>query len=143
MAIQPPQQVDGRLDKTIFSGSEIITKQVDTDRRLSLVSPWQKITTNKLTHTGWFMIDRFIGAFNPNLLFRYGEPNTSGFAVWTHGIFYLIDAVLILLGIVALLTKKKTHRAGILIILSIVVFSIPNLINTMSQWHLSNRYYLF
>jgi len=52
----------------------------------------------------------------------------------------LIDAVLILLGIVALLTKKKTHRAGILIILSIVVFSIPNLINTMSQWHLPRTF---
>ena len=136
----PNQETNNRLGQTVFSGSEAIVKQVDTDRRLSLLSPWQKYTTNKLTHSGWFMIDRFLGAFNPNLLFRYGEPNTSGFAVWTHGIFYLVDAVLILLGVVALLSKKETRWGGWLVLGSIVVFSVPNLINTMSEWHLPRTF---
>jgi hypothetical protein len=136
----PSQKTNNRLSRTIFSGSETIAKQVDTDRRLSLISPWQKYTTNKFTQRGWFMVDRLIGAFNPNLLFRYGEPNTSGFAVWTHGIFYLIDAVLILLGIAAILAKKKTRWGGTLVLFSIVIFSIPDLINTMSEWHLPRTF---
>jgi hypothetical protein len=140
LVLLPNQQTNARLGETIFSGSETITQQVDTDRRLSLISPWQKYTTNKFTQSGLFMIDRLLGAFNPNLLFRYGEPNTSGFAVWTHGIFYLADAILILLGIVALLAKKKTRWGGALILLSIFIFSIPNLINTMSEWHLPRAF---
>lgn len=140
LILLPSQKTDNRLGKTIFSGSENITQQVDTDRRLSLLSPWSKYATNKFTHSGWFMVDRFLGAFNPNLLFRYGEPNTSGFAVWTHGIFYLADAVLILLGVVALLSKKKTRWGGALILVSILIFSAPNLINIMSQWHLPRTF---
>jgi len=140
LILLPNQKTNNRLSKTIFFDSETITKQVNTDRRLSLISPWQKYITNKFTQSGWFMVDRFVGAFNPNLLFRYGEPNTSGFAVWTHGIFYLIDAVLMLLGVVAILARKKTRWRGWLILLSVVIFSIPNLINTMSEWHLPRTF---
>lgn len=140
LVLLPRQQTHNRLNSTILSGSKTISQQVNTDRRLSLLSPWLTLTTNKITHSGWFMIDRFVGAFNPNLLFRFGEPNTSGFAVWTHGIFYLIDAGLIILGIVALLSKKKTKWSGSLILLSILIFSLPNVINTMSQWHLPRTF---
>ncbi len=140
LVLLPHQQTNDRLHQTIFSGSDTIVKQVDTSRRLSLRSPWQKYVTNKFTQSGWFMIDRWLGAFNPNLLFRYGEPNTSGFAVWTHGIFYLVDAILILLGVVALLANKKTRWGGWLVLLSIIMFSIPDLINTMSEWHLPRTF---
>lgn len=136
LILLPNQQTNNRLSQTIFSDQAAVAQRVDTNRRLSLTSPWQKYATNKFIQSGLFVADRFIGAFNPNLLFRFGEPNTSGFAVWTHGIFYLVDAVLILLGIVILLAKKKTRWSGVLILLSIIIFSIPNLINTMSEWHM-------
>ena len=140
LILLPNQQTDNRLSTTIFSGSKTVLEQVNADRRLSLLSPLNKYLTNKVTHGGWFMIDRFLGAFNPNLLFRFGEPSTSGFAVWTHGIFYLIDAILVILGITILLSQKKLRRSGVLILISVVAFSLPNLINTMSQWHLPRTF---
>ncbi len=140
LVVLPKQQTNNRLNSTIFSGSDIIAQQVDTDRRLSLVSHWNKYVSNKLTQNGWFMIDRFIDAFNPYLLFRYGEPSQSGFAIWTHGIFYLIDALMIILGISMLLGKKKTKLSGFLILFSLLIFSVPNVINTMSEWHIPRTF---
>ena len=140
LILLPSQQTDHRLQRTIFSGSATVLEQVNADRRLALVSPLNQYLSNKLTHSGWFMVDRFLDAFNPKLLFRFGEPSTSGFAVWTHGIFYLFDAVLIILGITALLRQKKRRWGGALIIIAVAVFSLPNLINTMSQWHLPRTF---
>lgn len=140
LILLPSQKTSLRSQQTIFQTPQQVVDRVNTNRRLSLNSPYKTLVTNKATNTIWFMIDRFLGAFNPGLLFRYGEPNASGFAVWTHGIFYLVDGLLIIIGLITLLTQKKQRLTGIWLNLAILVFSLPDLVNTLSQWHLMRTF---
>lgn len=136
----PRVETNGRLSRNIFTDTAQFAKSVNTERRLSLTTPLAKFASNKITVTQKFVIDRLFGSFNPWLLFMNGEPNTTGFAVWTHGIFYLLDGILILLGLSYLFSQEKTRSAGVILLGSVVVFSAPNLINTMSEWHMMRTF---
>lgn len=135
LVMLPAQDLEGRTSKVIFK-DDSLAQIVDTRRRLSLDSPLTSIMTNKPSETALFMISRASRAFSPSLLFVTGEVPISLFAVTTHGIFYLVDFGLILLGGYALL-KDRSRRGQLLVILGmILILALPTYINTQSEWHL-------
>ena len=130
------QDVGGRLSSTILTDNAFLSPLVDTQRRLSLASPLGRIFSNKLTLSLEFIINNLFAAFSPVLLFIQGETSSSAFAVWTHGLFYLFDAVLFLVALIYLFSNKKYFWQSLVLVLVMVFFSLPALINTMSQWFL-------
>lgn len=134
--ILPRQNVAGRLSRTIITDNDFLAADVNTQRRLSIQSPVNKLFSNKATQSLLFITKSYLNAFSPMLLFIQGEPQVSGFAVWSHGIFYLIDLLLIAVGMFAVFYHKKTRAQGFVLILMPVVFSLPSVINTLSEWYL-------
>ncbi|MBU0978223.1 hypothetical protein KKF92_00120, partial [Patescibacteria group bacterium] len=128
--------VAGRLNHTIFSQPELVSDQVDWERRLTLSSPLTSLFSNKPLYVVRFLISRLSEAFNPALLFLLIEPSVSGFSVWTHGIFYFVEGVWMMLGPMALTRQPKWRWSVIVLLLGVVVCSLPTLINTGSEWHL-------
>ncbi len=128
--------VNERLSKTIFSDSAKIAQLVDLERRQAFVSPLLNLYSNKATITLNFILDRFANAFDLNLLFLQVEPAVSGFSVWVHGIFYWIEGLLMIIGIAWLFSKPKYRLNASIILGSVVLFSLPSLINTGSEWYL-------
>lgn len=128
--------VSDRLNKTIFSDPDKIAQLVDLERRQTFVSPLLNLYTNKATITLNFMLDRLANAFDMNLLFRQIEPAVSGFSVWTHGIFYWIEGLLMILGLVWLYSKPKYRLNASVILASVLLLCIPSLINSGSEWYL-------
>lgn len=128
--------VEGRLNDIIFKDDQMIIDQVNLDRRQALVSPLTRILVNRPTALVGFMFDRFLSAFNLHLLFMQVEPDVSGFSVWTHGIFYWFEGILMILGVSMILSKKKTRQVGYIFLTFIPILSLPTLINSGSEWHL-------
>lgn len=133
LVLLPQQNLNDRTKFTIFS-DKTISNQVNTDRRLSIDSPVSGILINKAINIAEFMAVRLARSFSPELLFLKGEP-VSTFAVRTHGIFYLLDILLMAAGIYFLITKKKGLIVIFILIPMTIVMATPSLINTMSEWY--------
>jgi len=136
LVILPNQNTAGRLSKTIISDNNFLSQEVNTSRRLSLPTNLNTVFANKLTQSQLFVIKNLFAAFSPFLLFIQGEPAASGFAVWSHGVFYLVDFIFLLIGIVTIFHHQKLRKQGLILVLMPIVFSLPSLINTMSEWYL-------
>lgn len=134
--ILPGQDTNGRISKTIVTDNQFISQQVNTQRRLSIQTSVSKVFANKFTQIGLFIIKNYAGAFSPELLFIQSEPTVSGFAVWSHGVFYIVDIVLLALGFFVLMKNKKTQLQGLILLLMPIIFSLPSIINTLSEWYL-------
>src|SRR5690606_33816330 len=92
-----------RLDDLLFS-SEYLSPLVNDERRIGLDSPITQLLSNKATVFLFQFLDRHLLPFNLRFLFVSGESNLSGFSVYSHGLFYLIDLLLVIIGL-ALLWK--------------------------------------
>lgn len=139
LVLMPSQGVGERLKSTVFSDTtlhEDFQFQVNTERRLSLSSPVDSFMSNKYVSTNTFLLKRLTGAFDLRSLFIAQDASVSGFAVWSHGLFYWMDAIAIMLGLAYLMTNPKRRFSGILMLGAILVLSTPALINTQSEWYM-------
>jgi len=94
-----------RLTQVLTPVNPEISAIVDTERRLSVPTPFRSIFSNKLTTYFRVSIDKFFGAYDPKLLFANGE-GVATFAMWFHGIFYPFEALFFLIGLFMLYRKK-------------------------------------
>jgi len=116
----PFQPAGTRKDEFLLFSMDMFSASVNETRRASLPSQINRVFANK----AWFMavsiFSQYIQAFDPALLFLYGDHSGIGaYTFWRHGIFYYIDAVFFVLGVVILFAKKKQARwllAGLLLI---------------------------
>jgi hypothetical protein len=132
----PAQDTENRL-KSALTGNQVKVGQlVNVDRRLSLQNSLTPIFYNKVTKSIQLSIDRGISAFSPNLLFANGEPAASGFAIWGHGYFYLIDGLLLGIGIYASINSKKKSKQSLLLLILIPILATAVFINSSSEWYL-------
>ncbi len=139
LVLMPSQGVSERLKSTVFSDTTLhddFQFQVNTERRLSLSSPFDSMMSNKAVALNTFILKRITGAFDLKSMFIDQNAAVSGFAVWSHGLFYWMDGIAIILGLAYLLTNPKRRISGILMLGAILVFSTPALINTQSEWYM-------
>lgn len=142
----PSQSAYGRVNRTILTDQETIAELVNTERRLSLDSPLLRFASNRATVSVKFMLQRLSSALDPNMLFISSEANASGWSVWSHGVFYLVDFVLIILGFGYLIFRLRHKLATWLFLLMIPLAPAPALITTVNEWYLiraSLMYLLF
>lgn len=122
--------------KSIFSQKYLnsFSTMVDTERRLSLVSRWRDWTSNKFT----LMINDRVGVWLESLdlrvLFLSGDANYNSFAVWSHGLFYLLDVGLIVAGLAMILTDQPGRPASRWLGYWLLIGCLPTLINSQNDW---------
>jgi len=83
-----------------------IAETVDGERKLSVPTPLNSLFTNKATVYINGFISKYINTFSVNTLFLNGETRAV-FSYQTHGTFYLIDLLFIVIGISALFSINK------------------------------------
>lgn len=115
-----------KLTPSAYRTNEIIPNMRDVGARverntnLSLANPLNKVFSNKATVILWDYLDRYLGAFSPQLLFLTGEGNEH-FSLWYSGYFYLFDLFLLPFGAVYLLKTNKK----LLFFLTALVLAAP------------------
>ncbi len=124
------QEAGKRINALLPLDQSLLSGLVDKDRRLSLPNPMATVFTNKLTEG----IERFLvqygEALNPRQLFVKGEANLSPFAVWSVGMFYELDIILILIGLVVIFKKKQ--KVGFYLLGLAAVAPIPTALSAES-----------
>lgn len=115
--------------------SQVVIDAVNMQRRIALESQFTPIFSNKYSVWLQEVINRYLYVFSPKSLFTEVSASSSSFAVWTHGMFYLLDAVLMMLGSFCLLkrpTRKRLAAATLLGLLAITA-GIPSAVS-ISVW---------
>ena len=136
LILLPKQATVSRLSQTIFSDKAQIEAVTYARRKASLAPALGVYVSNRLSSSLELGLDNFLQSINPTMLFLRGEPAESGFALWTHGFFYVLDGLLIGLGLVKLFSDKKYTSKAILILLMLLASLIPTTVSTISHWYL-------
>jgi len=103
-----------------------VSKYVDTYRRLSISTPYMQYFTNRFKSIFDIFINQYIGLFSPDFLFLKGD-SAARYSLWMHGIFYIIDPILLLIGLMLLF--RKYFSQSILLIIIILISPIPSAIH--------------
>ncbi len=113
-----------RLGDIFLPTHPSLPDQVNEVRKLSLQSPFTSLFENKYTLYLRMITSQFLNIFNPLYLFVQGD---TFFSQYRHGLFYLLDAVFLLVGSVALFIRKKV--LFILVTSFILLATIPHVIH--------------
>ncbi len=113
----------GRTKELITPNLPTVSQSVNWDRRESIHTPFTSLFINKYINSGMMIVNQYLGAFSPMYLFSKGEGEAR-FTLWSHGTFYLIDILFLLIGVISLFRHKMREA---LLLLSIVLISpIPS-----------------
>ena len=103
--------------------NRIVSQEVDKKRLLSVPSDFNKLFVNKATVYSRDFLEKYLDAFSPVTLFLNGEFRAA-FSLQEHGNFYIIESILMLLGISYLLSFKK--KVAILLLFIILISPITS-----------------
>ncbi len=137
LLVKLPQQSSSQRisDSSIFSESyqDKISQIVNEERRMSLLGDFNNLFINKGTVFLRDQINHSFKIFNLHNLFFNIDAATSGFSVWSEGIFYPFEIILIIYGIYIILKlkhKKEFYLLGSLFIIG----TIPAFVNRSNDW---------
>lgn len=116
-----------RISEILTINDPAISQQVDVVRKTSIANPLVPLFVNKYTIFMMILITKLFNTFSLNYLFISGD---SFFAMWRHGLFYVIDAVFLFIGIAALYIKQNKLFWWFLALLGISI--IPQLLHSES-----------
>lgn len=131
----PQQNVGNRLSQTFWNETETYTLQVNNKRRQALPVAFDSLITNKGTEMLDFVVYRVFDVFHWQEMFRSLDASVNGFFAWQYGRYYVLDALLIGVGLYALIIHQKTRPSLAFLCLAILGLTFPSVINTMSEWH--------
>jgi hypothetical protein len=133
----------GRVNDLIFFNKEFIENKLAVQRAQSLVSPINKIFVNKPMIIVTVFLEKYLNAFDLNQLFLHVDSFRNPFAVWSKGVFHLIDLPLILLGSWVALRNKKWRQQALLIGMMILIAPLPLAVNSKDTWMFFRASFLF
>lgn len=130
----PNQNANVRKSQIVFFEREFTTTTVNTDRRLSLQNPLLPLVINKYSVMANRVIKNGFDVLSPGFMFFAADEAANRFAVTKHGYFYLIDFVLVLVGICLLLSDTKNIRKNIYYLFIVICSTIPAIVSTSQSF---------
>lgn len=137
------QTASTRIGDILFFNEAYVSRLVDEQRRLSVLTPLTPLFTNKLTVITWEFLYKYVHAFHPILLFVVGEQVRNPFSVWSLGLFHVVDVWLIVLGVAAIWQRKEWRSKGIFLLALAAIAPFPLAINTIEAWIIFRACLLF
>ena len=94
---------EGRLSEIVTPASPVFAQQVDDVRKVTLSNPVTPFVDNKLTAYLDYVWGRLFESISPAYLFLTGD---GFFGLWNHGLFYVIDLLFLIAGLVLASQKR-------------------------------------
>lgn len=114
-----------RFSELISPNNPQILYQSQTDKNLSLRSPFKPIFSSPVAVLFRQSFSKYLNNFSPDVLFLTGD-HTYLVSLWQHGYFYYLDALFLLLGLIYLFWKQR--NVFLLLIGLILISPIPEAI---------------
>lgn len=111
-----------------------IAEDVNAERQRTINNPLIKIFGNKYSTAVHGMIDRFILSFDLTALFIKGNDAVDTYTVTSYGFLHLLDACLLIVGFIFLVTTKKFRSSAVFIFGYILMGTIPNVLRLGALW---------
>ncbi len=105
-----------RMGELFLINNNEVVKQVDEARKLTIQSPITNLIENKLTVYAKVLTTKFLNIFSFDYLFLRADQFVG---VERHGLFYYLDFLFLLLGIIFLASKNKKLLTFLLILIFI------------------------
>ena len=89
---------------------DLLSEKVNIERRQVLENNVEQLFSNKATVIIKIFFEKYLTALGPEVLFNFGDPRGT-YRFGDHGLFYLIDLVFMILGLINLFKKhpKETY----------------------------------
>lgn len=114
-----PESINqSRSQDIIFLNQKLITPIVDGERKETIETPFKNIFINKATITLRIFAQKYLTAFSPDVLFILGDTYGT-YRFGNHGLFFIIDFVFILMGLINLF-KKYPNKTMFLLMLVLI-----------------------
>lgn len=126
----PQRSSSARLTEILTPSSYFISTKVDEERKLSIENPVRDLFSNKITVYLKNVISIQLGMLSTDFLFLHGDEKST-FSIWEHGNFYYLDAVFILLGVIALFSKQK--KVLTFFVLAIIIATLPSVFSSVGK----------
>ena len=137
------QAVSSRVSDTIFSHRSDFQLAAGVQQQQSIENTLQRTFVNTYTVMARSAAQAYLASFDPQLLFVHGEARRNPFSVWSLGIFHLLDAPLIVIGLVALWREKRHRVLAWTATLLVLVGPVPSTIQTNDIWIMFRSSLLF
>jgi|GEM_PF-1644863 len=121
--------------------SQIVTNAVNIDRRLALTTPFNAIFLNKYSQFTKEATGKFLQVLGWRELFFEISASSSSFSVWNHGMFYILDIILILIGGYALVKNRQSAILSFILIM-MAIGTVPSVIN-QNAWLFFRSSFMF
>ncbi|MDQ5951665.1 MAG: hypothetical protein QG639_946 [Patescibacteria group bacterium] len=125
----PQQTASSRLSQILFLEDEYVASEVTKERQSSLQTPFTSLVSNKYTIIIAGITKNIFKVLNPTFIFFSADEAPNRFVVFNHGYFYIIDFLLLFVGIYLFVKDKQTVKLlfyGLLLLITL----IPSVINT-------------
>ena len=130
----PQQSASERLNFLIFNDRQYIEQTLSLKKQQSLKSPISDIYPNKITIIAERFIDQYINSLDIKQWFVALDVVRNPFATYQHGLFYYLDLILIVIGLIAIWTDSK-HRAEAYLITGLLLIApLPAAVVSTDSW---------
>lgn len=128
------QTLKARSGELYLPNQPKIAETVDAERKLAIQTPFNSLFINKATVYFEGFVNKYLNTFSVDTLFLKGELRAA-FSYQTHGTFYLIDFLFIIIGLSGLfVTNKKGWMLFMVILIGCSITSGLNIVeNSYSQ----------
>jgi hypothetical protein len=124
----------GRVGEMLPLNQDLLSSKTNLLRRQSLTSPLNSLMLNKATVALEEMSVRYLRSFEPLLLFGRGEALRNPSSVYSHGFFFLLDGVFILIALFYA-WQHKPYRATTAWLLVLAALSpLTTTLNSSDPW---------
>lgn len=120
------EAIGQRVGELVLPNAPTIIQSVNNERRLAITNPFTPLITNKMIVYTKYIIGKYFEVFAFPLLFFQGE-NRATYSLYTHGYFYYIDIIFLILGILFLSKRNKTFL--FLLFYLLLIGAIPAVIS--------------
>ncbi len=126
----PFSPVSYRQTDILSYKSADVVSVVNSNRRLSIQTPLTNILDSKPIILGKKLVENYLSVFSTSYLFLYGE-NSPFISLWTHGVFYYIDSIFMLLGVCYAFCKNR--KIFFLLVSIVLIAPIPSLASVVGS----------
>jgi hypothetical protein len=110
-----------RLSQIESPVGNYVSTAVNKERRLSMQTPLTAVFSNKIVYYLKDFSQKYVGAFSPSYQFFSGDKDMH-YSLWTHGYFYYLDLIFLVVGFCYLFQKNKKYWLGFLSLILIAPF---------------------
>lgn len=129
-----------RANEVSVLNTDELSSEVNTQRRDSLESNLKPFFTNKATILFDDTAKNIAEAFNTKLLFTSGFDQSFALGLWEHGFLYLIQAPLLVIGLVW--TLRHHRRDGVFLVALALISLIPVVIHVGTSISLRSNLFI-